>query len=32
MKDPVLFWSPSINPGNLIFYTADRFPARAEDV
>jgi glucose/arabinose dehydrogenase len=27
MEDPVLFWSPSINPGNLIFYEGDRFPA-----
>jgi glucose/arabinose dehydrogenase len=27
MEDPVLFWAPSINPGNLIFYNGDRFPA-----
>jgi glucose/arabinose dehydrogenase len=27
MTDPVLFWAPSINPGNLIFYSGDRFPA-----
>jgi len=27
MEDPVLFWVPSINPGNLLFYYGDRFPA-----
>jgi glucose/arabinose dehydrogenase len=27
MEDPVLFWAPSINPGNLIFYEGARFPA-----
>jgi glucose/arabinose dehydrogenase len=27
MTDPVLFWVPSINPGNLMFYEGDRFPA-----
>ena len=26
MEDPVLFWVPSINPGNLVFYDGDRFP------
>jgi glucose/arabinose dehydrogenase len=26
MVDPVLFWAPSINPGNLIFYDGGRFP------
>jgi glucose/arabinose dehydrogenase len=26
MEDPVLTWAPSINPGNLTFYTGDRFP------
>lgn len=26
MVEPVLFWVPSINPGNLAFYTAERFP------
>ena len=26
-EDPVFFWAPSINPGNLIFYNGDRFPA-----
>jgi len=26
MEDPVLFWVPSINPGNLIFYEGDKFP------
>jgi len=27
MEDPVLFWAPSINPGNLVFYSDDKFPA-----
>jgi glucose/arabinose dehydrogenase len=26
MEDPVLFWAPSINPGNLVFYDGERFP------
>ena len=26
-EDPVFFWAPSINPGNLIFYNGERFPA-----
>jgi glucose/arabinose dehydrogenase len=26
-EDPVLHWEPSINPGNLIFYSGDKFPA-----
>ncbi len=26
MVDPVLFWVPSINPGNLAFYEAKKFP------
>ena len=26
MEDPVLFWVPSINPGNLTFYYGDQFP------
>jgi glucose/arabinose dehydrogenase len=26
MEDPVLFWVPSINPGNLMFYNGDKFP------
>jgi glucose/arabinose dehydrogenase len=26
MEDPVLFWAPSINPGNLAFYDGDLFP------
>jgi glucose/arabinose dehydrogenase len=26
-EDPVFFWAPSINPGNLIFYNGDKFPA-----
>jgi glucose/arabinose dehydrogenase len=25
-EDPILFWVPSINPGNLIFYNGDKFP------
>jgi glucose/arabinose dehydrogenase len=32
MQDPVLFWVPSINPGNLIFYAGDRFPAWRGDM
>jgi len=27
MEDPVLFWAPSINPGNLVFYNGDKLPA-----
>jgi len=27
MDDPVLTWAPSINPGNLLFYTGKTFPA-----
>ena len=27
MEDPVLTWAPSINPGNLLFYNGDKFPA-----
>jgi glucose/arabinose dehydrogenase len=27
MEEPVLFWVPSINPGNLAFYYGDKFPA-----
>lgn len=27
MEDPILFWVPSINPGNLMFYNGDKFPA-----
>jgi glucose/arabinose dehydrogenase len=27
MEEPVLYWVPSINPGNLAFYYADKFPA-----
>jgi glucose/arabinose dehydrogenase len=27
MVDPVLYWDPSINPGDLVFYRGDRFPA-----
>ena len=25
-EDPVLHWEPSINPGNLLFYSGDKFP------
>jgi aldose sugar dehydrogenase len=32
MEDPVLFWVPVINPGNLIFYTGDKFPAWKGDM
>jgi glucose/arabinose dehydrogenase len=27
MEEPLVFWSPSIAPGGLTFYTGDRFPA-----
>ena len=26
MEDPILFWAPSINPGNLTFYHGDKIP------
>jgi aldose sugar dehydrogenase len=26
MEEPVLHWEPSINPGNLIFYSGNKFP------
>lgn len=33
MEDPVAFWGPpSINPGNLLFYTGDAFPAWRSDM
>lgn len=32
MEDPVLFWAPSINPGNLVFYEGDKFPAWRGDM
>ncbi len=32
MVDPVLHWEPSINPGNLIFYSGDKFPAWKGDI
>ena len=32
MVDPVLFWSPVINPGNLIFYHGDAFGAWQGDM
>ena len=25
-EDPVLFWAPSINPGNITFYNSDKIP------
>jgi glucose/arabinose dehydrogenase len=27
MTDPVLFWAPSTNPGNIVWYTGDELPA-----
>ena len=32
MIDPVLFWVPSINPGNLAFYAGEPFPAWRGDM
>ncbi len=32
MQDPVVFWAPSINPGNLAVYRGDRFPAWRGDI
>ena len=32
MEDPVLFWVPSINPGNLAFYEGEKFPAWRGDL
>jgi glucose/arabinose dehydrogenase len=32
MTDPVLFWVPSINPGNLVFYDGDRLPGWRGDM
>jgi glucose/arabinose dehydrogenase len=32
MTDPVLSWAPSINPGNLLFYTGKRFPGWKGDM
>ena len=32
MEDPVLYWSPSINPGNLVFYDGNRFSAWRGDM
>jgi len=32
MQDPVLFWVPSINPGNLVFYSGKKFPAWKGDM
>jgi glucose/arabinose dehydrogenase len=30
MVDPVLFWTPSINPGNISFYAANALPWRGD--
>jgi glucose/arabinose dehydrogenase len=27
MTDPVLYWVPSTNPGNIVFYTGSELPA-----
>ncbi len=32
MEEPLVFWSPSIAPGGLTFYTGDRFPAWKGDL
>jgi glucose/arabinose dehydrogenase len=32
MQDPVIAWVPSINPGNLVFYTGNRFPGWKGDM
>jgi glucose/arabinose dehydrogenase len=32
MEDPVLDWVPSINPGNLVFYAGEKFPAWRGDL
>jgi glucose/arabinose dehydrogenase len=32
MVDPVLYWVPSINPGNIAFYAGRRFPAWRGDL
>lgn len=32
MEDPVLTWAPSINPGNLLFYTGKKFPGWKGDL
>ena len=32
MQDPVLFWAPSINPGNLVFYAGEELPAWRGDM
>ena len=32
MQDPVLFWVPSINPGDLVFYSGKQFPAWRGDM
>lgn len=31
-EDPVLFWTPSINPGNLVFVASDKFPGWRGDM
>ena len=32
MAEPVLYWVPSINPGNIAFYSADKFPGWRGDL
>ena len=32
MEEPVLFWVPSINPGNLTFYNGTKFPQWKNDL
>jgi glucose/arabinose dehydrogenase len=32
MVEPVLYWVPSINPGNIAFYSADKFPSWRGDL
>jgi glucose/arabinose dehydrogenase len=32
IEDPVFFWSPSISPAGMLFYTGDRFPNWRGDV
>ena len=32
IEDPVFFWSPSISPAGLMFYTGDRFPNWKGDI
>jgi len=32
MVEPLLYWVPSINPGNIAFYSADKFPSWRGDL